>query len=282
MGGKGKGKRKSQPISASQPVDSKLEASDSEVEVDHSTPSDSLNFINNQHILAFIEKLSNNFTMCIHKLLDAHEQRINARLDGMTVDIFDANRKIDILEKSNKDLRAENTKLKEDLKQFDGQLNAIKQQYDDLEQQARASNILIHGLNVNTEQSVCDSVLDFFNSKLSVNATALDIVEVSKFNQSNDSSRNTNSGHPPILVKFSNNSIRRKILSARKALKGQKIVITDHLTTNRNKILRKASECAQASKIKSAWSYDGKIFIKTLNDHIKLIHNLNELDIFYQ
>ena len=66
-----------------------------------------------------------------------------------------------------------------------------------------------------------------------------------------------NRGHRPIIVKFTNYSIKSNLLKQRRKLKSTGISIQEDLTSRNRALLKKVSEHPLVS---SAWSIDGKIF----------------------
>ena len=91
----------------------------------------------------------------------------------------------------------------------------------------------------------------------------------------------TSSTHPkpaPILIQLSNKKTRSLILSKRKDLKGKGFSITEHLTLRKSLLLRQATDAVKAKKIQSAWSHEGKVIIRTLNNRTTVLSAREELD----
>ena len=65
-----------------------------------------------------------------------------------------------------------------------------------------------------------------------------------------------------IVVKFTRYSVKRKIIVARKKLKGTKIGVQDLLTPFSQHLLQRANELVnKAHWIKSAWAWDGRVYV---------------------
>ena len=65
-----------------------------------------------------------------------------------------------------------------------------------------------------------------------------------------------------IVVKFTRHSVKSKMIMARKKLKGTKIGVQELLTPFSYHLLQRANELVkQAHWIKSAWAWDGRVFV---------------------
>ena len=78
-----------------------------------------------------------------------------------------------------------------------------------------------------------------------------------------------------MIVKFVSRTTKSEIIQNRRALKGTKIVIKEDLTQTNQRLLKSAQE---HRNVKSAWSSNGKIFVKSHNDAIKPVLSIQDLD----
>jgi hypothetical protein len=78
---------------------------------------------------------------------------------------------------------------------------------------------------------------------------------------------------PPIVIRFVRKQTRSVIMTNRKLLRGKTISITDHLSPSRSNLLKKATALVASQKLQSAWSHDGKILVKNLQNRTVQIFN---------
>ena len=89
----------------------------------------------------------------------------------------------------------------------------------------------------------------------------------------------------PILVKFSTRNIRERVFRAKKNIKTEReknellkrIYIKEDLTRLRTNLARKARSCRNDGHIQDTWTIYGKVMVKDLHGHIKIVNNESEL-----
>ena len=94
-----------------------------------------------------------------------------------------------------------------------------------MEQYSRRNCLVVHGIPESKEDSG-DAVLHVFNGQLNVPVTPHSIDRshrLGRFQQSSNKPR-------PVIVKFVSYETRRQVFSAKRRLKGTKVVITENLT----------------------------------------------------
>jgi hypothetical protein len=170
------------------------------------------------------------------------------------------------------------------------------QRVEQLEAYSRIDNLIIHGIpetyaectstttdtNANTENSSVTeaAILKFFNEKLNVNIRSDDISVCHRLKKINKKA-----AFKPIIVRFTNRKARSAVLAAKKTIRDRNdckgIYINEHLTTTASKLFNSARQICKDKKINSAWSWNGRIFIKLLDGHtIKNISSLTDLDAY--
>ena len=78
----------------------------------------------------------------------------------------------------------------------------------------------------------------------------------------------------PIIVKFRSYETRRRVFSAKRKLKGSKVVVTENLTKRRSELYKKVRAL---SNVQCAWTIDGRIVCLPDNGRKETI--LHERDI---
>ena len=242
-----------------------------------------------------ITKLTEAFTLsfnsCVDRLITAMDQKINYRLDVHETESFDINKKIEKLEKENRALSAENITLKDSVTILSGKIDQLAKSCDDLDQYSRGSNMLIHGIPVITStdsngDSVTDAdlvgrVIHLLNSNLGTSVSEHEINAVHRLPKATTGPGNApNTKAAPIIVQFMNKKTRDSVLQKRKSLKGKGFSLSEQLTVTKANLLKKANEIVTAQKLKSAWSHDGKILVRTHNDRTIVINSGIDLDKF--
>ena len=92
---------------------------------------------------------------------------------------------------------------------------------------------------------------------------------------------------PPVVMKLVRRQtklVRRQTKHAlivnRKFLKGKQVVITEHLTTTRSDLLRKATALVTTNKLQSAWSQEGRILVRSTHNRTVQLSLENDLHQF--
>lgn len=171
-------------------------------------------------------------------------------------------------------------------------------QLEALEAYSRADNILVYGITesyaeasshnsgpaasqlsveslTQMENSTQSELvfLQFCQSKLNVDIHAQDISICHRLKKSHGSHQGR-----PLIVRFTNQKARSRILSAKKQLKGSNIYINEHLTKQASSLYAEARTKVKTKKISNAWTRNGRIHIKLLDGNIAAVNSVNELD----
>lgn len=148
------------------------------------------------------------------------------------------------LEEEVQSLRSENKKLQ----------TALEDRSDALEQYSRRNSIRIFGLAEKPNETVMDTVLQFFNGTLKLNLTAANIDRCHWLAKSQEGKFRL------IIVKFISYTHKNLVMMNRKSLKGSTVVVTEDLTKARYTRLKAAQ--AKYGK-KNVWTWDGRILVST-------------------
>ena len=173
----------------------------------------------------------------------------------------DINKKFDNYEKERKEKEKEIKDLKEKVLILSKEKKDLEQIIDRQEQYSRRNCILIHGVkeeqNEDTDNVVVKLIKD--NLEEDVDLTELDRSHRIGKKKSNGKAR-------PIIVKFAQYNVRRKVFYNKKKLKGKNISITESLTKFQMEKLQEARELYDR---KNVWTYDGRIMFK-VNDEVEI------------
>ena len=174
--------------------------------------------------------------------------------------VFEVEAKWDEIETEITSLRKHNEELKNCLKENEKLHKQNLVETNDIQQYTRRWNIRIFKVpeKQNETPAECiNKICDIIKDKVKVNVTSEDI-EVAHRTGKTDSFHRQR----PIIVRFLDRKKRDLLITNRRNLKNQGIVIAEDLTPSNYKIYRQAfkhSACA------NAWTTNGKIFAKLKN-----------------
>ena len=109
----------------------------------------------------------------------------------------------------------------------------------------------MHGVP-ESKKDTGESLLEVFNDRLNVRVTPQCIDRSHRL----DSQQPSTDKPRPVIVKFVRYETRRHVFSAKRRLKGCKVVITEHLTKRRSDLLNRTRT---QPDVKCAWTTDGRI-----------------------
>lgn len=131
---------------------------------------------------------------------------------------------------------------------------ALKIKMDTLEQYSRKNNIIINGINEEKNEDICFKVASLVREKLQVNINQGDISACHRVGN-----KNTNTSGRPVIVKFTNLSIKHNILKNRKFLKNTTVFVAEDLTRQRYRLY---TDCRNKLGNRNVWISNGKITVK--------------------
>ena len=134
---------------------------------------------------------------------------------------------------------------------LDNDNKALREELDTMEQYSRRNCLVVHGIPEINEHTGA-AVLHVFNDQLNVRVTPDCIDRSHRLGRFQPSSNNPR----PVIVQFVSYETRRQVFSAKRRLKGSKIVITENLTKRRSELLNRTRT---QPDVKCAWTTDGRI-----------------------
>ena len=169
-------------------------------------------------------------------------------------------------------------RLGEENERLRGEIELLKKAVDHNEQVSRSSNLLIHGVPEENNESTDNLCVSIIKDKLEVDVS---INEISRSHRLGPPriKMNTRNAKPfcrPIIVKFSNIRKRLEVFHSKRKLKGSNISVTENLTQQRYKLYKEAMTKLGKHNV---WTSDGRILTKTGNSffHISSREDLESL-----
>ena len=159
------------------------------------------------------------------------------------------------LEKVNKELESGLAVQKSVTEALEKDRNKLKIDVGDLQQYSRRTNILIHGIKEEKEESTDDLVLNVVNDSLEIaDITVKDISRSHRLGKKKDGKTR------PIIARFTSYRSKQAIYKTKRKLKGKGIVITENLTKERYDLYQK---CQTRFGKDKCWTIDGNIHLLT-------------------
>ena len=177
---------------------------------------------------------------------------------------------------------------KEELRSKDQEIKMLKKtiaeqndKLDQLEQHGRRDSLRVSGIPEAAESDDTDAAILSICAAIKVDPPVqpVDIAVSHRVGK-------TVAGKPrQILVKFATRNIRERVFRAKNNIKTEReeneslknIYINEDLTQHRANLARKARLCKTNHTILDTWTIYGKIMIKDLHGHVKIINNEQEL-----
>lgn len=137
-------------------------------------------------------------------------------------------------------LKIENDQIRNENKEIRKEIKEIKTKMDKMEKEKRKNNIVIHGIEINSEkqEEQVEEIKNFMKNKIGVETQIKNLKKIrSKI----------------CLVELGNNDEKRKVMQNKNKLKNirdQKIYINDDLTKNEREIQKKIVNAAKEEKRK--------------------------------
>ena len=132
----------------------------------------------------------------------------------------------------------------------------------------------LNELNLDKESMMRDNFIKFADEKLNVKIMDHEILAIHKLpKRKNDTE--------PVLIKFSRNCTKRNLMKNKRKLKQTQVYMNDHLTKMNMDIEFKARQLRKENQLYSAWTINGKIFVKEKeNSKKREIKHLNDLQCY--
>ena len=173
-------------------------------------------------------------------------------------------------------LRDENASLQSENESLRERISKVESDNESLEQYTRRNSVRISGIPEELSENTDDIVLKLAD-KLDVPMTSADIDRSHRVGKPDNRGRTaatSKTRHRDIIVKFATYNARHRLYSMRKELRTtdmNRVFINEDLTRYRSKLLFDARSLVRCNKLKSAYSSDGKIFIRDHNDHCSVV-----------
>ena len=131
------------------------------------------------------------------------------------------------------------------------------QKLDNLEQELKLKNLIIHGLPSREEQETPEIVVDSLKKHLNIDIKETDIEESFRLGKPDNTS-----SHRPVLIKFTNKTVRNLIYKTKSKLKDSKkrIYINEDFTKKNSALFRKTRQLKKEGKIANTWTKNGIVF----------------------
>ena len=251
----------------------------------HKSRSDSTSSESSQPTIPAAADLEKIVAKAINAAMDVFKTEFGARLTALESRIEalektatdeattrDLESRVQALENKNA-AAASNDVTSTDLEAVQKNLRAVELQANDNEQYSRRNNLRIKGLKLNRNDDVRFVVHQFFGQQLHCHVDIEDIdaahaVPVRAPTSSTSTASTSTSTatytprQPTVIVKLKRREIRDKIIKFRRQLKGTKITIQEDLTTLN---LQTITRLQNSSEVKTAWSWNGKLFAELKN-----------------
>ncbi len=170
------------------------------------------------------------------------------------------------------------TEVNKKFEESEETLKSIEDRIDDLEQENKANNIRVFGMEEQEDEDLKTKVITLVKNRLQVHIETDDIKDIGRMGKKRDKVRD-------ILIKFRSKTLRNKIYNRKKLLKQDKtdnmIFINEDLTNNRSKLFFEARKLRRREKIFGTWTQAGNIMVKVKESDqpcaVKRYHELAKL-----
>lgn len=188
-----------------------------------------------------------------------------------------------------------------DIAQLTTENSSLRRQVDELDAYSRADNIIVYGIqeayaevgasvnaSVNgsptrdvgeTSASSEAAFIKFCDEQLHISILPTEISVAHRMQKSTKGN-----GPRPMIVRFSTKKARMRVLAAKKQLRSnpacRNVYINEHLTKSVSLLFEKARGLVRGKKLAGAWSWNGRLYVKTLNGQTRPLNCEDELSQF--
>ena len=124
----------------------------------------------------------------------------------------------------------------------------MEAELEDLRQYSRRTNILIHGVEEEAQESTDNKVMSIINNQLQLPE------------RTHRLRRKVKEKKRPIIARFVSYRKRKTVFDAKKKFKGTRTVITENLTKDRYALYK---QCIEEFSRENVWTLDGRIYCLT-------------------
>jgi hypothetical protein len=193
-----------------------------------------------------IDKIVSRISCGLQRQYDETTKRI---FEGMK----EVQKRVNTLEDNDRKHEADIGGIKTNDKKQDAEIELMKGQIDDYQQQEKDNNIVVTGLKV--DQLSKESAIEMLNDKLEMNLTNTDVQYVLKLKTRDDQPHR-------LRIVFLDKARKSEVMKRKTKLKDQDIWLADELTKFRIDLAYAARKAAKERKIAQTWVHDSKVFIK--------------------
>lgn len=158
--------------------------------------------------------------------------------------------------------------LRQKNKELTQEIDSIKSTLDHEYQRSKSNNLRIYGISESPKENLRDKMLETFKDKLNTELSLNDINYCFRTGVKKDDRPRA------IVVVFTSQYYRERILKNRKMLKGSKIVVREDLV---RKVLVLLAHTKTKFGPKNVWVNRGQVFVKKSDNSIIKIQNLREI-----
>jgi len=187
--------------------------------------------------------------------------------------------RISNVELENKNLRDQITSLSDKIKILESEKTAVDDRLDEAEQYSRRSCLRISGIPETPEENTDDLIIKLAQAC----GTQLTLSDIDRSHRVRPKHTRSSSTSRPnvIIVKFVSYRSRSSFLRGKSKLKESAdyrgVFINEDLTRQRADLLHNARLLVKNKTILSAWSYDGRIFIKHLDGIRRVVTSKDDI-----
>ena len=207
------------------------------------------------------------------------------RIDLMSKQIEDLNKKLHDIEQEVDGLKAENLRRKREIERLEftsskkqSTIDDLKIKIDDMQQEKHEHSVQIVGFPENkNEIDDIKQLTKVFKEKAGVKIKPSDVIEMKRLGKRNDKKTRN------IILKFRDKETRQKIYNEKKKLvidgnPRKSVYLNDSLTKHRQHLLYAARQLVKQKRLFAAWSQAGNILVrKTEGSSIIQVHDHADL-----
>lgn len=211
------------------------------------------------------------FEICLNKLVETFEEKLRDRCEILSSELYTTNVRVDQLEKKLVECEKVLDKYKVSESVLTSKLSLLETRVDDQEQYFKRDNLIIHGVPEIPGENCSTTVIDICQKYLSaVKIVPSDISVSHRLPSRSERAK-------PLIVRFTRRDVRQQIYHNKKNLKSTGFTVVEQLTARRQRLMSAATKLMNEGKLTSAWTNDGRIFVKLHDGTIKNIQKDSDL-----
>ena len=153
-----------------------------------------------------------------------------------------------------------------------------QQELDRLEQYTRKNSVRLFGIGEQAEETSVETLaVQVLKDKLKIDVKENDIEIAYRAGKYRREGRRDVIKARPVLIKFASHKMKVKVMKAKKEFKGSQFWITEDLTKQNAEKMKALNQMRIANKVKGAWTTDGKIKVRKMDDTIVMISSQDEI-----